>query len=50
MVIGVLLHMVGAVMMVRFRSLDTSTFVIVASQVMGGLGGECCSEGRYGLV
>ena len=50
MVIGVLLHMVGAVMMVRFRSLDTSTFVIVASQVMGGLGGGCSFEGRYGRV
>ena len=46
MVIGVLLHMVGAVMMVRFRSLDTSTFVIVASQVMGGLGGGCRCLGR----
>lgn len=33
MVVGVLLHIVGAIMMVRFRSLDTTTAEIVLSQV-----------------
>lgn len=35
MVLGILIHMVGAVMMVRFRSLHTSTFELVMSQVSG---------------
>lgn len=33
MIFGVLLHMVGAIMMVRFRSLTTTTWEIVLSQV-----------------
>ena len=39
MILGILLHMVGAFMMVRYRSLDNTTFEIVLSQVIGGLGG-----------
>jgi hypothetical protein len=39
MIFGILVHMVGAYMMVRFRSLDNSTFDLVLSQVIGGFGG-----------
>lgn len=39
MVLGILLHMIGAFMMVRYRSLNNTTFEIVMSQVIGGLGG-----------
>lgn len=37
MIFGVLLHMIGAVMMVRFRSLTTSTPEIVLSQVRSSI-------------
>ena len=39
MIIGILIHIVGAIMMVRFRSLDNTTMQIVISQVISGLGG-----------
>ena len=39
MILGILMHMVGAYMMVRFRSLSNSTFDLVMSQVIGGIGG-----------
>lgn len=38
-VIGVVLHMVGAVLMIRFRGLDNPTSELVLSQVIGGVGG-----------
>ena len=39
MILGILIHMVGAYMMVRFRSLDNTTSELVMSQVIGGIGG-----------
>lgn len=36
---GVLIHMVGTLLMSRARRLDTSTFEVVMSQVVGGIGG-----------
>ena len=38
-ILGVLLHMLGALAMVHFRRLDNPTREIVASQVLGGIGG-----------
>jgi hypothetical protein len=38
-VIGVVVHMIGAVLMVRFRKLNNPTYELVLSQVIGGLGG-----------
>ena len=38
-VVGVLVHIVGAVLMVRFRRLDSPTWELVMSQVIAGIGG-----------
>jgi hypothetical protein len=38
-VMGVLIHMIGAMLMVRYRKLNNPTAELVFSQVIGGLGG-----------
>ncbi|KAH8917445.1 MFS general substrate transporter [Atractiella rhizophila] len=37
--IGVIIHTIGELMMVRFRRLDNPTWELVLSQVVGGIGG-----------
>ena len=38
-IVGVLVHMAGTWLMMRARNLDSSTFELVLSQVLGGIGG-----------
>lgn len=38
-ILGVLIHMAGTWLMMRARNLDSSTFELVVSQLLGGVGG-----------